>query len=302
VPDPLSIIRLAALLTFIALVAVGLWLLEAAWWVVPPVMALALVIAWTIEWLAWRGTLTTTVIRDMTAEPPAPGTPAAEPSLPPGAFVAPSAHSEAPSELQPTTPTSVAEPVAAASESVATPQHDPQRQPEAEPEPELRREPTPQAGPPPEPEPAPEPTPEPATAQQPAPDEIPPQPEPVASEPAVRSVEPERRPRRPRRMRLRTVPSPPPEPAPAPQPARSEQPAESPVVPFPAAAAPRSWNLWDLERIARANAQSQPERRDEWSYLFLHLRQFASADGSLPAEFDGLVRESFGGLLERSGV
>jgi hypothetical protein len=54
VPDPLSIIRLAALLIFIGLVALGLWLLDVAWWVVPPVMALALLIAWTIEWLAWR--------------------------------------------------------------------------------------------------------------------------------------------------------------------------------------------------------------------------------------------------------
>ena len=61
---------------------------------------------------------------------------------------------------------------------------------------------------------------------------------------------------------------------------------------------PREWNLWDLERIAREEAAEHPERRDEWAYLFLHLRQFASADGSLPADFDGLVRESFGGLLE----
>jgi hypothetical protein len=34
------------------------------------------------------------------------------------------------------------------------------------------------------------------------------------------------------------------------------------------------------------------------SYLFLHLRRFANADGVLPAEFDGLVRDAFGGLLE----
>jgi hypothetical protein len=63
---------------------------------------------------------------------------------------------------------------------------------------------------------------------------------------------------------------------------------------------PREWNLWDLERIAREEAVDHPERRDEWSYLFLNLRQFAHADGSLPAEFDPLVRETFGGLLERA--
>jgi hypothetical protein len=75
------------------------------------------------------------------------------------------------------------------------------------------------------------------------------------------------------------------------------------VVAFPARpAVPRSWNLWDLERIAREEVRTQPERRDEWTYLFLHLRQFASADGALPTEFDGLVRESFAGLLERSGA
>jgi hypothetical protein len=57
--------------------------------------------------------------------------------------------------------------------------------------------------------------------------------------------------------------------------------------------------LWDLERLAREETRDHPERRDEWGYLFLHLRQFADANGALPEEFDGLVRESFGGLLER---
>jgi hypothetical protein len=73
------------------------------------------------------------------------------------------------------------------------------------------------------------------------------------------------------------------------------------VVEFrPRTTVPREWNLWDLERIAREEAVDHPERRDEWSYLFLNLRQFAHADGSLPAEFDPLVRETFGGLLERA--
>jgi hypothetical protein len=77
-------------------------------------------------------------------------------------------------------------------------------------------------------------------------------------------------------------------------------PADPTVVEFrPRATEPRRWNLWDLERIARAEGREHPERREEWSYLFLHLRQFAHADGSLPPEFDGLVRESFAGMLER---
>ena len=66
-------------------------------------------------------------------------------------------------------------------------------------------------------------------------------------------------------------------------------------------AQPRRWNLWDLERRAREEAQRDPLRHEEWSYLFVHLRQFATPDGSLPTEFDGLVRESFGELLEHAG-
>ena len=97
------------------------------------------------------------------------------------------------------------------------------------------------------------------------------------------------------------MPPPRPEPAPvasaaAPPPAPEPQ---SVVQLRPRTIQPREWNLWDLERIAREEAAEHPEHRDEWAYLFIHLRQFANADGSLPAEFDGLVRESFGGLLER---
>jgi hypothetical protein len=61
---------------------------------------------------------------------------------------------------------------------------------------------------------------------------------------------------------------------------------------------PQRWNLWDLESIARQEARSHPARRAEWSYLFVHLRQFADAEGTLPSEFDGLVREAFGEMLE----
>lgn len=66
-------------------------------------------------------------------------------------------------------------------------------------------------------------------------------------------------------------------------------------------AAPRRWNLWDLERRARDEQQRDPGRYEEWSYLFVHLRQFATPDGFLPTEFDGLVRESFGELLDHAG-
>ena len=62
---------------------------------------------------------------------------------------------------------------------------------------------------------------------------------------------------------------------------------------------PREWNLWDLERVARDEGRRSPERTQEWTFLFLHLREFADAGGTLPREFDGLVRESFPDLLAR---
>jgi hypothetical protein len=269
VPDPLSIIRLAALLIFIGLVALGLWLLDVAWWVVPPVMGLALLIAWTLEWLAWQGSFAG-VARGTTAVGPAP---------PP----APSAEEEPPPPVEtiapmpsPAPPPATAPPPMPKAEEPAPPQPEQEAQPEPEP-----------VGAPAAPAPPP-----------PTPVEPPAPPEPVAKEPAPPAPEPEKRPRRPRRMRLRPVPAL--RPAPSPPPARSEA-SESPVVALrPRTTAPRSWNLWDLERIAREGVRTEPERRDEWAYLFLHLRQFAAADGSLPTEFDGLVRESFGGLLERA--
>jgi hypothetical protein len=59
----------------------------------------------------------------------------------------------------------------------------------------------------------------------------------------------------------------------------------------------REWNIWELERMARA--QSGGLARDqEWAALFMHLRQFANADGVLPAQFDDLVRESFSRLIQ----
>jgi hypothetical protein len=74
-----------------------------------------------------------------------------------------------------------------------------------------------------------------------------------------------------------------------------QPPAQPPTAPPPPPA--REWNLWDLERRAREQAGNAP-RDEEWSALFTHLRVFANADGVLPKEFDGLVRESFGELIE----
>ena len=55
---------------------------------------------------------------------------------------------------------------------------------------------------------------------------------------------------------------------------------------------PVRWNVWSLERVAREHPESE-----ELGYLVLSLREFADAAGQLPADFDLLVRESFGDLL-----
>jgi hypothetical protein len=60
---------------------------------------------------------------------------------------------------------------------------------------------------------------------------------------------------------------------------------------------PREWNLWDLERAVRDAAGEDAERDEERSFLLMYLRDYAGPDGSLPASFDPLVRDSFGDLL-----
>jgi hypothetical protein len=133
--------------------------------------------------------------------------------------------------------------------------------------PAAKLEPVP-ATPPPPVEPEPQPPPGPAVTKRPL--ELPGLEEPPAARPAP--------PQRPRFLRAR-------------QPA-----ATAPPVPPPAPPA-REWNIWELERRARQQARNAA-RDEEWSALFTHLRVFANADGVLPKEFDELVRESFGTLIE----
>src|SRR5918912_8970 len=70
------------------------------------------------------------------------------------------------------------------------------------------------------------------------------------------------------------------------------------VVSITSRVGPREWNLWDLERIARDTAGNDVARDEERSYILMYLRDFADADGILPADFDGVVRESFGDVLD----
>ena len=273
-PDRRAIFRLLALAGFLLTVALALWLAEVRPLVVIIVMALALGVAWSVEWLSWRQEVPREVVVEAAA--PAEGEEGVT-VLPPVEAPAATAVAEQPPPM----------PVEPAPEPIV--EAEPVQEPE--PEPVVDAPAVPVIVPPvAEPEP---PKPEPERVL-----------EPVASPPPPPPPPP---PAPPPRPPLRPVPAPPPEPAPPPP----LQPAAAPVRPAASSevvdlrmrvtAQPRHWNLWDLERRARDELPRDPIRYEEWSYLFVHLRQFATPDGSLPTEFDGLVRESFAELLEHAG-
>ena len=292
-PDRRSIFRLLALAGFLLTVALALWLAELRPLLVIVVMGIALLVAWTVEWLSWRQdqlrrTGDAVEVEEEPAVVPVPLAPVVPPAYEHVEdTAAPPPEPEAPAPVEP--PAHVV-PAALADTAPATPAPLPNAEPEPEPAP------PPAAAP--ELVPVAARAPEPATAN-PAP--APPPPEPLAAPEPPAPEPPE-----PPRPALRPVPPPAPPPAPpAAAPARPVRPAAAApgVVDLRTrvTAQPRRWNLWDLERRARDEAQSDPVRYEEWSYLFVHLRQFATPDGSLPIEFDDLVRESFGDLLEHAG-
>jgi hypothetical protein len=122
------------------------------------------------------------------------------------------------------------------------------------------------------------------------------EPEPTVSERSARAIlasappplpaEKPKAPSKPSPPRAAPAPPPPPPPPPEPEPV--------PVFSGP----PREWNLWELQRAARDAGDD--DRHEEWSAILIHLREFANADGDLPLEFDGLVRESFAPQLTRT--
>jgi hypothetical protein len=81
-------------------------------------------------------------------------------------------------------------------------------------------------------------------------------------------------------------------PDPKPEPEPVTEPETEPVSSGPR----REWNIWELQRLVRERPDD--ERHDEWTAMLVSLRDFARADGTLPLEFDELVRESFGALVE----
>jgi hypothetical protein len=130
-----------------------------------------------------------------------------------------------------------------------------------------------------EPESEPSPTPESAHEPEPAPvPESPPAP-PTPSPPRIAAA-------------------PPPPPVPEPEPEREPEPEPEVVSIVSRVAVPREWNIWELERVARDQGGDDLGRDEERAYLLMYLREFANADGNLPSDFDAVVRESFGDVLD----
>ena len=98
-------------------------------------------------------------------------------------------------------------------------------------------------------------------------------------------------------MELVVVPPLPPEPEPEPGRCAAFEADGGAVVELPLRGGPREWNLWDIERRARERYGEDHYRDEEWSALLVYLREYASPDGMLPADFDDLIRSSFGELL-----
>ncbi len=175
------------------------------------------------------------------------------------------------------------------------PEPEPEAAPEAaEPEPEAAEpEPEPEPEPEAQPEPEPEPEPEPAEAE----------PEPGPETEPVEAAEPDE-PEPPAEPEVGEAPPPPPPDLtllpklePEPEPERAPEPEPLPAVVALRPAAPQEWNIWELERRAREHAGADPARDEEWSYLLRYLREFATPEGTLPRDFDALVRDTFGELI-----
>lgn len=149
----------------------------------------------------------------------------------------------------------------------------------------------------PEPAPAPEPEVTPGPSLEPGREperEAPPEPAP-----------PETPPEQPRVAVVAAVPEPEPEPEPArvPEPTPPAEPEPRVVALTPRSlGVPQRWNLWELERVAREQSGTDAARDEERSFLLMYLREFADADGVLPTSFDGIVRESFGDVLDAVGA
>jgi hypothetical protein len=91
-----------------------------------------------------------------------------------------------------------------------------------------------------------------------------------------------------------------PEREPAPEPEREPVPEPEPEPEPEPSLAPREWNIWELQHLVRERPDDG--RHEEWAALIASLRDFARVDGTLPGDFDELVRDSFGELLVEDGL
>ena len=101
----------------------------------------------------------------------------------------------------------------------------------------------------------------------------------------------------------RRAAEPPPAPVerePEPEPAPVETPAAAPPPPPAPAAEPAAngrYNLVTLEKLVEAKQHEFPDRAADWvSYLYF-LREYAAADGTVPASFDWLIQDTFAELV-----
>jgi outer membrane biosynthesis protein TonB len=117
------------------------------------------------------------------------------------------------------------------------------------------------------------------------------------TEPALEpvAVEPERAPEP-----VPVEPEPEPEPEAEPEPVATEpelEPVAADPAPEPEAdpepVEAREWNVWEIDRALRESGVATEEQE----FLLIYLRDYAGPDGSLPVDFDGLVRESFADVL-----
>jgi hypothetical protein len=92
----------------------------------------------------------------------------------------------------------------------------------------------------------------------------------------------------------------PPAPPPPPSPPEPEaEPAQLSRAEAPVTRA-GSWNINDLQRTVDSQSGATQAKQEEWTTYLFFLRGHAASDGSLPRQFDGLVEDVFGALIDQS--
>jgi hypothetical protein len=60
----------------------------------------------------------------------------------------------------------------------------------------------------------------------------------------------------------------------------------------------RRWGLWELDRLVEDYGDVDPTRMEERRAVLYFLRDHAALDGSIPPEFEAVVLETFGDLID----